>query len=234
MCADPDPEKERLNQQITLAWEHFKFHAEQRTRMFHFFIIISGALLAALGTMSGKDGLLVDYRYIVMTIGGILGTFFLALDIRNTQLLQMSENIIRKIEDESLYKSWTVEVDGEKIKLGILSREEVLKNYLSKEQKNKYRRPFRYIAYNNIKHKLSVRAIIIISIILFFTAANNIVPDAASMCLFLFCISASIVVLIATILSVVWGAYALYSPVRDIGLEKKAFASQQLNGEAEL
>ena len=44
-----------LNEQMRLAWEHFKFHAEQRTRMFNFFLLTVALLVNAFSFLIKSD-----------------------------------------------------------------------------------------------------------------------------------------------------------------------------------
>lgn len=71
--------------QFRLAWEHFKFHAEQRTRVFHFFLITVALLLNAFSWMLRADAAYQGWAFLLLCIGGILSTIFLGLDVRNTQ-----------------------------------------------------------------------------------------------------------------------------------------------------
>jgi len=118
--------------QFKLAWEHFKFHAEQRTKMFNFFLLAVALLLNAFSSiLDPKSAPYNNYAFIVLSIGGFLSTMFFALDIRNTQLIKHSEDLLRKIEN-NLYPAseWKESIDGKTVRLGLLSREEVLGTYI--------------------------------------------------------------------------------------------------------
>lgn len=128
----PDPDANTVfSERLRLAWEHFKFHAEQRTRMFHFFLLAVTLLLNAFSLLIRSEvASHQEYAFVLLCIGGLLSTLFLSLDVRNAQLLEQSEDLLRKIEEDTLYKDWRDETDGGEIKLGILSREAVLKKYV--------------------------------------------------------------------------------------------------------
>ncbi len=72
-----------FSQQLHLAWEHFKFHAEQRTRVFHFFLLVVALLLSAFSVLvDSENEKYQEYAFLVLCIGGLLSTFFLSLDVR--------------------------------------------------------------------------------------------------------------------------------------------------------
>lgn len=159
--------------QFELAWEHFKFHADQRTKMFHFFLISIGLILNAFAFISrSTDQELLMYKFLFFCIGGLISTIFMSLDIRNVQLLKQSEEILCKLEKEKIYP---IGFNNENnIKLGTLSREEIYDKYV---ENNKIRRNFlffRPIFIDNIKHKTSIRFIEIFSIFAFWIAAIKI------------------------------------------------------------
>jgi hypothetical protein len=174
----------RVKLQWQYAWEHFKFHAEQRTRMFNFFLIIIGVMLSAYGVFLGSENIgttLTRWSFLIPAFSAIVSTIFLALDVRNTQLLEYSEVILRILEKDELYPQpgWWEEIkEKRKIKAGILSREELLKRHIDSSAadvgmiwwlKKK-------IYYDNIKHKTGLRAIYLATIILFWSLA---LQDAA-------------------------------------------------------
>jgi len=115
MCnPDCNPDANKIfSKQFDLAWEHFKFHAEQRTRMFHFFLLVVALLLNAFSLIiDGENQKLQDSAFLVLFLGGLFSTFFLSLDVRNTQLLESSEGLLRKIEKDTLYGDWRETING--------------------------------------------------------------------------------------------------------------------------
>ena len=101
-----------FSKQFDLAWSHFKFHAEQRTRMFHFFLLVIALLLNAFSLLIDSEiEKYRNYAFLVLYLGGILSTFFLCLDVRNTQILEASEALLRKIEKDVLYKDLREKTD---------------------------------------------------------------------------------------------------------------------------
>lgn len=202
-----------FSQQLHLAWEHFKFHAEQRTRMFHFFLLTIGILLSAFSVLvDDKNGNYKDYAFLILCIGGLLSTMFLSLDVRNTQLLKQSEALLRKIEEDTLYTDWRGETDGGEVKLGILSREAVLKDYVRSNPKISDGPFLRWFFVDNIKHTLSIRFIQVISVLCFWIGAYAAAPSKVPVLIFV----------IGFGVCLVWGSYALWTPERDLGWEEEA------------
>lgn len=204
-----------------LAWEHFRFHAEQRTRMFHFFLLTVALLLNAFSLLLRADNAVYhDYAFIVLSIGGIFSTVFFALDVRNTQLLEYSEALLRKIEDE-LYSNeqWREEVNGGAIKLGLLSREAVLKDYVKKNLKTRSNLFWRWFFVDNLKHKLAIRLIVVFSIIGFWSAAWAMTPSDHSY--------SRVFIWIFILISGAWIVNAMWSPTRDKKREQHALQYSQ-------
>ncbi len=211
---------------MRFAWEHFKFHAEQRTRMFHFFLIAVGLLVTAFSLMTRSNGSIYqDYAFILLCIGGVLSTFFLCLDVRNAQLLKLSERLLQKIEEDFLYKDWTGKVGGKKIKLGILSREAVLENYIQSNKEICSGDYVRWFSVDNIKHKISMRAIEWIGILGFWIGAEAVILAKDNVPLLQS--TAGNWVLIGLTVCVFWAGYALGSPERDLKREEKALKALQ-------
>ena len=224
--ANPDEDlcKNTLfSERLRLAWEHFKFHAEQRTRMFHFFLIAAGLLVSAFSVMTKENGIYQEYAFIPLCIGGLLSTFFLCLDVRNAQLLEQSESLLRKIEEDYLYPNWTGEVDGKEIKLGILSREAVLKKHIQSDKEICNDGYIRWFSVDNIKHKISMRAIEGIGIVGFWFGAYAAAPAKIKVPIFGFVPDYSI--LIVGFIFGFWAIKALRSPERDLEWEKKALVA---------
>jgi len=217
--AVPDDENKRAEVQFQFAWQHFNFHAEQRTKMFHFFLIVAGGILGAWGliTEQHRPDLTVA-GILIPAFGAIFSTLFLVLDIRNTQLLEMSENLLRKMEEAWIYKgtAWRRQTKYGDVMLGLLSREALLKCHM--RNKLPYGWLTRLILVNNIKHKTSVRAILLISILGFWILAGW-ASWTANMLQFW--------VIVVAILSAIWSGWALFSPYWHLKCEAAAWAGQR-------
>ncbi len=141
----------------------------------------------------------------------------------NAQLLEQSEALLRKIEEETLFKDWRSEIDGGEIKLGILSREAVLKDYVRSNDKICSGRFSRWIFVDNIKHKLSIRFIQAVAILCFWIGAYAAAPSTVPVFLFV----------IGLVLCLAWGYYALMTPARDLKWEQEAVEAKDANNRAE-
>ena len=213
--------------QFRLAWEHFKFHAEQRTRVFHFFLITVALLLNAFSWMLRADAAYQGWAFLLLCIGGILSTIFLGLDVRNTQLLEQSEALLRRMEDDLFEDDKWVEIrDGKKLRLGILSREATLKKHMKKEHKYLYARPFRWIIFDNVKHKFGIRFIQLLAIVCFWVGAYKMTDESKILpLLFLFGpeIKIKFWEIWGLILCLIWGFYAMATPGRHLVWELEAW-----------
>lgn len=220
-------ESELLTRRFNMAWEHIKFHAEQRIKFFHFYLITSALLINAFSILlryNGEDSGPNEYAFLVLWIGGILSATFMGLDVRNTQLLEQSEAILRKLERDSIYGGWTdiIEVGGEakQLPLGILSREERLKRYLRNKRYN--RGVLKWFTVDNIKHKSSLRFIYIVALLSFWLTAIFASPPGLVLDAGYFQISVCAIEWALFITCVVWAGYAMILPSRDFRRELKS------------
>lgn len=210
----PNPDSNTVfSERLRFAWEHFRFHAEQRTRVFHFFLLAVALLLSAFSVLvDNENAKYQKYAYLVLCIGGVLSTMFLSLDVRNVQLLEQSEALLRKMEKDTLYTDWRDEIDGGEIKLGILSREAVLKEYVQSKFRIRSAPFLRWFLVDNIKHKLSIRLIHGMAILGFWIGAYAAAPSTVSVWIFV----------IGSAVCLAWGYYALRTPQRHLKWEQKA------------
>jgi len=221
--------------QFRLAWEHFKFHAEQRTRVFHFFLITVALLLNAFSWMlRSTDPIYQGWAFLLLCIGGILSTIFLGLDVRNTQLLEQSEALLRRMEEDDLYKDdkWVEVRDGKKLRLGILSREATLKKHMKENHKSLYSRLFRWITFDNIKHKFGIRFIQFLAIICFWVGAYKMTNEFKILPLFILFgpeIKIKSWEIGGLILCLIWGFHAVATPGRHLGWELEALKDPEEN-----
>jgi len=86
---------------LDYAWKWFEYHAKQRVSMFNFFLIASGVLAhASVNLICG------EYFVPAMglaIIGIIISVSFLLLDCRNADLVYMGEDVLRRLEKDSLF-----------------------------------------------------------------------------------------------------------------------------------
>lgn len=156
-----------------LGWDYFEFHARQRTQMFHFFILSAGVLGGAVGLrLAGGLG---QFAWILLLLGALLSIVFLALDRRNTQFVQIGEDLLRFVEDKYLFKGIATisDRDGIPRAAGVFSRENRLQARLRADRlqrraewsgKGGLQRWFlkswdrvRWLSENRLKHKTAIR-----------------------------------------------------------------------------
>jgi hypothetical protein len=108
---------------LDYGWKYFDFHARQRTLMLNFFLIVIGILANAYVTVF-KEG----FAFVASAVSGLgfVGSIaFLLLERRNRVLVNMGEDVLRKLETEFLfpddYKGKSKK--GDVISLGFISRE---------------------------------------------------------------------------------------------------------------
>lgn len=221
-CLTP---KDVFDYRFTLSWEHFKFHAEQRTKMFHFFLISAALILNAFSLMlRAAEPEYATWAFIPLVFGGLMSTFFLCLDVRNTQLLEYSENILRQLEESVLFRredgTYTVlgGAASRTVTPGILAREAALKEHQSSANFPCWKRWLSLIFFNNIKHKTSIRVIECLSILGFWVSAWFMTPASLELT------SMSVKCWVAGVgmACVLWVSHALYSPKLHLRWETEA------------
>lgn len=81
------------------AWKWFEYHAGQRLTGFRFFLILLGALVLGCTTELKEENILI--ARLVAGFGVIITLAFLILEIRNTELVNIGQNSLRKFEAEA-------------------------------------------------------------------------------------------------------------------------------------
>jgi hypothetical protein len=97
-----DDEK-RLEHLRTHAWSWFSFHADQRTKMFNFFVASSAFLVAGYATAASNK------LWVVAVVVGVLGALnclcFWKLDTRNAELVDYGKEQVREFE-KIVFRNW--------------------------------------------------------------------------------------------------------------------------------
>lgn len=114
----PGPRPNILELQLRYALEHFKFHAGQRTTMFHFFLIASGIFANAIAVLFGNK--LYFAAGIVALVGAFISLGFMCLDKRNAHLVKYGEHVLKFLEERELFKGERYEG----VTLGFMLRED--------------------------------------------------------------------------------------------------------------
>jgi len=80
----------RIAKDINYAWEWFKFHADQRTKVFNFYLLVTGALLFGLIQIIGIKEEYINHKAaisLVSILGIISSIAFYFLEKRNEELV---------------------------------------------------------------------------------------------------------------------------------------------------
>ena len=115
-------ELELLKLRCTLSWNWFEFHARQRMSMFNYFILTTGILVNGY-VAAAKD----EYLSILLAVT-FLGmwqalTFFM-IDVRSRQLIGYGEDVLEKIERDTVFPDGFTSVETRPgLSLGLLRRD---------------------------------------------------------------------------------------------------------------
>jgi hypothetical protein len=97
-AAMEDAQKDRLR---TYAWNYFAYHAEQRMKTFHFYLITIAALIA--GFVSAAVRIPTEYFHWLAIIGLLITFFSVAfafIDKRNANLVNNGEAALRWLDEQ--------------------------------------------------------------------------------------------------------------------------------------
>ncbi|MEA2297979.1 MAG: hypothetical protein QOF77_915 [Solirubrobacteraceae bacterium] len=89
--------------QLTYAWSWFQYHAGQRLTAFNFFLIIVGVVAVAFAQAIDKDWEIVGVA--VGALGAMIAIGFLALDVRNEELVDCGREALRALEGGTVHPS---------------------------------------------------------------------------------------------------------------------------------
>lgn len=122
----PMPEPSKLNQlQFEYAWKWFNFHADQRTKMFNFMLIVLGIFATAV--VSAYDKHLPSLVTAGLCfIAAALAIAFALLDQRNQDLVRFGEEILAHLEGSCIFGGEGTMIKNRKgadIQFGILVRQ---------------------------------------------------------------------------------------------------------------
>lgn len=95
------PPVELLKARSQLAWNWFEYHARQRMTMFNNFLIITGILINAyaLGVKDGFYGMAA----LVALLGFLQALCFFMIDVRSRHLIRYGEDVLEKLERDTLF-----------------------------------------------------------------------------------------------------------------------------------
>lgn len=93
---------ELLKLQFEYAWRDWQFNAQQRMTVFQFFVALTAAGAALLGVLA-REGMYMGAAAASL-LGAFLAAIFFLLDRRNEELLRESEDLLRTLEEEALFR----------------------------------------------------------------------------------------------------------------------------------
>ncbi|HEY1921414.1 MAG TPA: HAD hydrolase-like protein, partial [Tepidisphaeraceae bacterium] len=91
--------------QFDYAWKWFSFHADQRTKLFNFMLIVFGVISAAVGGALDRDPNKTRpfAAFILCMAGTIVAIAFFQLDYRNRKLVERGEKVLEDLEEMLLF-----------------------------------------------------------------------------------------------------------------------------------
>src|ERR1700729_959787 len=88
--------------QFDYAWKWFSFHADQRTKIFNFMLVVFGIFAA--GIVNALDKHVPKIAVAGLAISaGILALIFRRLDRRNRDLVWLAEDVLKELEREAIF-----------------------------------------------------------------------------------------------------------------------------------
>lgn len=110
------------------AWRYFQFHADQRIKVFQFYIAAVGAVFAGLGiaaNASNKELPMEGLTFGLLAVA-LVSLIFMALDARNQYLIGLAEDELVRHERQNLFADmgiWTQPITENLILPGLFKRE---------------------------------------------------------------------------------------------------------------
>ncbi len=124
MVEPPNPPSELHKLQFDYAWKWFSFHADQRTKMFNYMLLVFGIFAA--GIVNALDKHLPNLVTADLCfIAAALALIFARLDRRNRDLVWFGEDVLMHLERVGIFGT-DVKINGRydsKIDFGVLWRQ---------------------------------------------------------------------------------------------------------------
>ncbi len=122
MCDKELSEAKLAELRLEYAWNFFEFHAKQRTTMFNYFLIAVGIFAnAAVLAIRFTDYWIVPA--VLLFTAAFLCFAFRYLDCRNVQLTEVGEDVLDKMEEETIFKDFGNHKEFSKVPLALIHRE---------------------------------------------------------------------------------------------------------------
>jgi len=97
-----------FEKRLEYAREFFNYQAQQRMTMFNFFLVFVGFVIAGYGDLF-KESHCRMTTFLAMA-GAVLTTVFIFLERRNEELVHISEDVLKSLEEEVLFADYDREV----------------------------------------------------------------------------------------------------------------------------
>ncbi|MBO0356019.1 hypothetical protein J0656_18520 [Muricauda ruestringensis] len=105
----------KLKMKMDYAWNWFKLHAEQRMKLFNYFLITTGILFTAF--IQSVHYEIWSLALFVCVMGIFESIAYIVFDWRNRKLISYAADVLHKIEDDYLFNEDDID---EKQPLGML------------------------------------------------------------------------------------------------------------------
>src|SRR5258708_21730830 len=99
----PEWELDLLKLRLDYAWKWFSFHADQRTKMFNFMLIVVGIFATAV-VAAVEEGML-EVAFLLCLVPGLLAFVFSLLDRRNRDLVLLGRDVLCALGEKRLFRA---------------------------------------------------------------------------------------------------------------------------------
>lgn len=108
------------------AWRYFQFHADQRIKVFQFYIAAIGAVFAGLGIAANasNEGLPMEGLTFGLLVVALVSLNFMALDARNQYLIGLAVDELVRHEEQNLFASVDNRTHSTRGNPGLFKRED--------------------------------------------------------------------------------------------------------------
>jgi hypothetical protein len=135
----PQPPPDHIRLQFEYAWKWFKYHADQRVKMFNFMLLAFGVLATALFTALSVSRV---GAVVLCLVAALLAVIFALLDGRNRNLTWLGEDVLASLEPAIFGDSRSIAcIHAQKgeVRLGLLTRPQWEKSRLGFGDLTKHR-----------------------------------------------------------------------------------------------
>src|ERR1700722_11159338 len=119
-----EPPAHPIQLQFSYGWKWFKYHADQRIKMFNFMLLAFGVFATALSTTLEASR---EAAVGLCVVAVLMGAIFLLLDFRNRNLTWLGEDLLAHLEPAIFGTGRSIQCKhgaGQQVQLGLLTRAE--------------------------------------------------------------------------------------------------------------